>query len=394
MSRITEVSVVPFTFEVRDLGLGAHAAMGVSNLQYQRGASLRVMRYAVRVRTDDGLTGEYVTHWVGTHGALGQTIMLAPHLLGRDPEQRELIYDDFKRELRAYDGMGHGPLDIALWDLVGRKYGMSVATMLGAYKKTLPTYASTHHGQEDPGGLDSPEAFGEYALACAERGFHGFKIHGWHDGNVRREAAALRAVRRAVGDRIEVMYDPGCELRTHLDALRLGHVCDEIDALWYEDPYRDSSVSLVGSRILREKLKTPLMVTEHVRGPEMKAAYAVAGACDLFHIDPEYDLGITGAMKCAHIAEGLGIDVQVHAPGPAHRACVAAIRNTHFYELALTGPGMPNLIPPVYACGYSDQVEGLGADGTMPVPGGPGLGVTYDWAFIERHAFDRKVYTA
>ena len=52
MSRITEVSVVPFTFEVRDLGLGSHAAMGVSNLQYQKGASLKVMRYAVRVRTD------------------------------------------------------------------------------------------------------------------------------------------------------------------------------------------------------------------------------------------------------------------------------------------------------------------------------------------------------
>jgi L-alanine-DL-glutamate epimerase-like enolase superfamily enzyme len=394
VSRITEVSIVPFTFEVRDLGLGAHAAMGVSNLQYQRGASLKVMRYAVRIRTDDGLTGEYVTHWVGTHGALGQSIMLAPHLLGRDPEQRELIYDDFKRELRAYDGMGHGPLDIALWDLVGRKYGMAVATMLGAYKAKLPTYASTHHGQDDPGGLDSPQAFGDYALACAERGFHGFKIHGWHDGDVRRESATLRAVRRAVGDRIAVMYDPGCELRTHLDALRLGHVCDEIDALWYEDPYRDSSVSLVGSKILREKLRTPLMVTEHVRGPEMKAAYAVAGACDLFHIDPEYDRGITGAMKCAHIAEGLGIDVQVHAPGPAHRACVAAIRNTHFYELALTGPGMPNLIPPVYTCGYSDQEAALGRDGTMPVPTGPGLGVSYDWEFIERHAFERKVYRA
>jgi L-alanine-DL-glutamate epimerase-like enolase superfamily enzyme len=394
MSRITEVSVVPFTFEVRDLGLGAHAAMGVSNLQYQKGASLRVMRYAVKIRTDDGLSGEYVTHWVGTHGALGQTIMLAPHLLGRDPEHRELIYDDFKRELRAYDGMGHGPLDIALWDLVGKKYGISIATMLGAYKKTLPVYASTHHGQEDPGGLDSPEAFGEYALACAERGFAGFKIHGWHDGDVRRESATLRAVRRSVGDRIDVMYDPGCELRTHLDALKLGHVCDEIGALWYEDPYRDSSKSLTGSKILREKIKTPLMITEHVRGPEMKAAYAVAGACDMYHIDPEYDWGITGAMKCAHIAEGLGIDVQFHAPGPAHRACVAATRNTHYYELALTGPGMPNLIPPVYTCGYSDQVEGLGADGRLPVPSGPGLGVAYDWDFIERNAFEKKVFKA
>jgi L-alanine-DL-glutamate epimerase-like enolase superfamily enzyme len=151
-------------------------------------------------------------------------------------------------------------------------------------------------------------------------------------------------------------------------------------------------VSVIGQKILREKIRTPVLVTEHVRGPEQKAAFAIAGGCDMFHIDPEYDMGITGAMKCVHIAEGLGIDVQIHACGPAHRACVAAIRNTHFYELALTGPGMPNLIPPVYTCGYSDQVDAMAADGTFPVPRGPGLGVEYDWEFIERHASAAHVY--
>jgi L-alanine-DL-glutamate epimerase-like enolase superfamily enzyme len=54
---------------------------------------------------------------------------------------------------------------------------------------------------------------------------------------------------------------------------------------------------------------------------------------------------------------------------------------------------MPNLIPPVYTCGYSDQESALGDDGRVPVPTGPGLGVTYDWDFIERHAFDAKTYS-
>ncbi len=383
MSRITEVDVIPFTFEVEDLTLGAHMAMGVSNLSYQKGGRLTVMRYAVRVRTDDGCEGGYVTHWVGTQSALGQTVMLAPCLLGRDPEHRELIYDDLKREVRAYDGMGYGPLDIALWDLVGRKYQMSVATMLGAYKAKLPTYASTHHGQEEPGGLDSVEAFADYALACREQGFPAIKIHGWHDGDKRREAAVVLAVRRAVGDGMEVMVDPGCELRTWADALYVGRACDEAGCFWYEDPYRDSGVSAHGQKLLREKLRTPLLVSEHIRGLEQKAAFVLAGGTDMIHTDPEYDFGITGAMKIAHLGEALGIDVQVHACGPAHRACVAAMRNTHFYELALTGPGMPNLIPPVYRCGYSDQPSIVGADGCVPVPTGPGLGVEYDWAYIE-----------
>jgi L-alanine-DL-glutamate epimerase-like enolase superfamily enzyme len=393
MSTITRVEVIPFTFTVRDLGLGTHRAMGVSNLRYEKGASLSVMRYAVRLATDDGLEGAYVTHWVGTQAALGQTVMLAPHLLGRNAEHREAIYDDLKRETRAYDGMGHGALDIALWDLVGRKYGISVATMLGAYRTRLKTYASTHHGQDEPGGLDSIAAFAEYAKVCLARGYPAFKIHGWHDGDKRREAAVVLEVRKAVGDAMEIMVDPGCELRTWADALYVGRACDEAECFWYEDPYRDSGLSVDGSRRLREKLETPLMVSEHVRGPEQKASFAIAGACDLFHVDPEYDRGITGALKINHFAESIGMDVQVHACGPAHRAMVAAARNTHFYELALVGPGMPNLVPPVYTCGYSDQEEALGADGTMPVPTGPGLGVTYDFDFIRRHATATHAWT-
>jgi L-alanine-DL-glutamate epimerase-like enolase superfamily enzyme len=106
----------------------------------------------------------------------------------------------------------------------------------------------------------------------------------------------------------------------------------------------------------------------------------------MIHTDPEYDLGITGVMKIAHFAESIGMDVQIHACGPAHRACVAAIRNTHFYELALVGPDMPNLVPPVYACGYSDAIEAVADDGCVPVPTGPGLGVSYDWTFIRENA--------
>ena len=112
----------------------------------------------------------------------------------------------------------------------------------------------------------------------------------------------------------------------------------------------------------------------------------------MVHADPEYDLGITGAMKIAHFCEALGLDVQLHACGPAHRAVMSALRNTHFYEMALMGPGMPNAVPPVYTCGYSDQPQDLGADGTVPVPTGPGLGVEYDWHYIEQHRTNLFVY--
>ena len=105
-------------------------------------------------------------------------------------------------------------------------------------------------------------------------------------------------------------------------------------------------------------------------------------------------MGITGAMKIAHLAEALGIDCEVHAPGPAHRAIMSAMRNTNFYEIALVHPDCPNSIPPVYTCGYSDELDCIDKEGTVPVPKGPGLGVTYDWDFINARATPRHVFGA
>lgn len=392
MNRIARVELSLFGFEVAGLGLPAHGAAGVGNLIARAGGSLPAQRWAVRITTDDGARGEYVTHWVGTPASFGQAAMLAPHLLGRDADAREEIWQELKREVRAYDHMGHGPLDIALWDLAGRRRNVSVARLLGGFRTRLPTYASTYHGQNEPGGLDSPEAFAAYAQHCRRQGFAAFKIHGWHDGNVQREIANIRAVRRAVGDDWPLMIDPACQLRTWMDALAVGRACDEAGFFWYEDPYRDSGIAPEGHKRLRERLRTPLLVCEHVRGIESKAAFMLAGGGDMIHVDPEYDMGITGAMKIVHFAQALGLDVQFHACGPAHRAVMAATSNTHFYEMALIGPGMPNAVPPVYRCGYSDQPEQVGGDGCVPVPEGPGLGVDYDWAVIERSRVQNLVF--
>ncbi|MBV9757887.1 MAG: mandelate racemase, partial [Alphaproteobacteria bacterium] len=313
MTRISRVELSLFNFEVPGLGLPPHGAAGVGNLIAMPGGRLSAQRWAVRIATDDGASGEYVTHWVGTPASFGQAAMLAPHLIGRDPDAREAIWQDLKREVRAYDHMGHGPLDIALWDLAGRRRDVSVARLLGGFRSRLQTYASTYHGQEQKGGLDSPEAFAEYARECRNRAFAGFKIHGWHDGNVAREIATIRAVRRAVGEGWPLMIDPACQLRTWMDALAVGRACDEAGFFWYEDPYRDSGIAPEGHKRLRERLRTPLLVCEHVRGIESKAAFMLAGGGDMLHVDPEYDMGITGAMKIAHFAQALGLDVQYHA---------------------------------------------------------------------------------
>ncbi|WP_421724799.1 enolase C-terminal domain-like protein [Bauldia sp.] len=399
-SIISRIELRQFTFEAANLGVVGDDPASLDRaggtpggaVEYAPGQSTTMSRYAIAIETADGCRGEYVTHYVGTQSAFAQTAMLAPMLVGRDAEAREGLYDDMKRELRQYDRMGQGPIDIALWDLAGKKYGASVSRLLGGYRHRLPAYASTYHGDRN-GGLDSKEAFADFANYCADIGYRAFKIHGWHEGDAREEAENLLYVRKVVGDGMTLMIDCACELRTFADALYVGRACDDANYFWYEDPFRDAGTSAHAHKLLREKLRTPILQTEHIRGVEPKADFILAGGTDFLRSDPEYDMGITGAMKIAHLAEALGVDCEVHATGPAHRAVVSAMRNTNFYEIALVGPDCPNAIPPVYTCGYSDQLDCIDRDGSVGVPDGPGLGVTYDWDYIRSNTIQLFEYT-
>jgi L-alanine-DL-glutamate epimerase-like enolase superfamily enzyme len=390
MSLITRVSLTAFSFEAENLAASAKGS-SIGGLFYEKGARTEITKYAIRLETEDGCIGEYVLNWGASPSVFGQMQMLAPMLVGRHAEERQGIYDDLKREARQFDHMGHGPLDIALWDWQGRALNCSVSTLLGGYRKKLPAYASTYHGDRNS-GLDSKEAFADFALACADMGYKAFKIHGWHEGNIREEAELVLYVRKMVGDDMTLMLDPACQLRSFADALYVGRACDEANFFWLEDPYRDSGVSAFGHQKLRSMIKTPLLQTEHIRGVEPKADFLIAGGTDFLRSDPEYDMGLTGGQKIHHLAEGFGVDVEVHACGPAHRHLMAASRNSNFYEVALVGPDCPNAVAPVYQCGYSDQLDCVDSDGMVDVPNAPGLGVQYDWDFITSHQTGQIIY--
>jgi len=391
MTKINNVELHEFKFEAKNLG-NLTGAESVGAFGYIKGESSEIKKYAVVISTEDGNRGEYVTHWCASDSTFAQSCILAPKLLGRHAEEREGIYDDFKRELRQFDHMGHGPLDIALWDWTGKKLNCSISALLGGFKNKLPAYASTYHGDRN-GGLDSKEAYADFAEYCYEIGYKAFKIHGWNDGNAKEEAENVLHVAKSVGERMTLMLDPACELKTFADALYVGRACDEANFFWYEDPYRDSGVSAFSHKRLREMIKTPILQTEHIRGLEPKADFLIAGGTDFLRMDPEYDMGITGGMKIAHLAESFGIDVEIHACGPAHRHMMSAIRNTNFYEIALVGPDCPNAIPPVYSCGYSDMLNCIDKDGFVSVPQGIGLGVTYDWDYIRKNTVNKRVFT-
>jgi L-alanine-DL-glutamate epimerase-like enolase superfamily enzyme len=47
---------------------------------------------------------------------------------------------------------------------------------------------------------------------------------------------------------------------------------------------------------------------------------------------------------------------------------------------------------PIFADGYADDLDSVDAEGCVPVPQGPGLGVTIDWDWLKTHASGSTVY--
>lgn len=381
MPEITKIESTEFSFPIEDVGSSPNGFC----LVYEPGSTTHRKLFAIKVHTDTGITGEYVG---GNSPGAAQINMFGDYLVGRNPFHREKHYSEVKRALRKYDRMGIGPVDIALWDFAGKYHEAPIHELLGTYRTRLSAYASTYEADEN-GGLDSPEAYADFAEECLEMGYGGFKVHVWENdawGDIDREIETVHAVGDRVGDEMDLMLDPACQYETWADALKVGKACDEQDFFWYEDPYKDAGISQHGHRKLRQQLETPILQTEHIRGLESHTDFVANEATDFVRADPEYDGGITGAMKVAHVAEGFGLDVEYHAPGPAQRHCMAATRNTNYYELALVHPFVKNPIAPVYEGDYSDYMDAIDENGTVPVPDGPGLGVEYDWDFIEENA--------
>jgi L-alanine-DL-glutamate epimerase-like enolase superfamily enzyme len=379
---ITGIELIEFTYPVPDLGPSGNGF----DIGYHPGSSIDRSVLAVRIQTDAGVSGEYVSGHGPAGPVMTQIEAVAEYLIGENPLDRERHWTELKRALRKHDRMGIGPVDIALWDLAGKQYGAPIHELLGTYRRSIPAYASTYHA-DDHGGLDSPDAYAEFAETCLELGYPAFKLHGWTGDalDIDREVEMVHAVGDRVGDEMELMLDPACAYRTFADALRVGRACDEEGFLWYEDPYRDGGLSQHGHRRLGDYIDTPLLLTEHLRGLEPHTDFAVNEATDFLRADPDYDGGITGTMKIASVAEGLGLDVEIHAPGPAQRHCLAAIRNANYYEMALVHPDCGNARHmPVYDT-YSDEIDAIDDSGHVPVPSGPGLGIDYDWSYIDAH---------
>jgi len=375
--KVTRLEIHEYQWQLPNMGKDYNGF----NLIYEPGNTITNTGRILKVFTDAGIVGEVA----GGSPAEYATIPQFWHFLkGHNALERERFYTEVRRALRQVARIGFAPIDIALWDIAGKLYDQPIYKLLGGYKTDLPCYASTYHGDHQPDGLSTPEAFADFAEECLDLGYPAFKIHGWGRAPISQEIANVHAVGQRVGGKMDLMLDPACEYHTFGDTVKVGWACDEANFFWYEDPFRDGGTSQFAHRKLRQLIKTPLLQTEHVRSLEPHMDFVLADATDYVRGDVGYD-GITGVIKLAHACEAIGMDLEFHGPGPAQRQCMAAIRNTNYYEMGLLHPKAPASHDPNLFLDYEDALGTVDSNGCVPVPQGAGLGVEINWEWVERN---------
>jgi len=383
---IKRLVVDEFEYEKPDIGYDYGF-----NLVWRPGEVQKMHRSVLRIFTDDGEVGEYCG---GVD--VGITSRLSRFLIGKNAFAREYLWSNMWRALRHEAGAGLAPIDIAIWDLTGKHYNAPIHKLLGYYRKSLPAYASTTHACNLKGGLDSPEAYADFAEECMKIGYQAFKMHGWGfdtSKRLKQEVASIHAIRERVGSQMDLMTDPACEYPTFANALKIGKACDEDNFFWLEDPFRDGGISAYAHRQLRRMIKTPLLMGEHLRMVYPKVDFLIAEGTDYMRGDIYKDGGITGLMKVAHAVEGFGLDIELHGGSVPIQHCMAAIRNTNYLEWGLVHPKIDTWSPDeLYLSGFKSRLHAIDSDGCITVPEGPGLGVELNWDFIEKHRTGQRTF--
>jgi len=189
----------------------------------------------VEITSDSGLTG-----WGECYGParINAAIVeaLKGRLVGRDPIATDVVWMDLYNHFRDYGQKGVvvsaiSGIDIALWDLKGRHFGVPVSTLLGGASRTsVDAYAT---GTYRRGKGDPLDYIVEEVKGYVREGFRAVKLKiGF---GVAEDTALIRAVRAAIGPDVGLMLDANHGFDA-LEAIALGRAVGDLDIGWFEEP--------------------------------------------------------------------------------------------------------------------------------------------------------------
>lgn len=361
----------------------------------------------VRLRTDDGLTALGEAYYssesveVYIHAALAPLLLSTPNL---SPERFSALAQPYV----GYQGGGVetrsiGAIDIALWDLMGKRASLPVAELLGGrvrdrvrvyntcagsgYVSTSSRQHSSNWGLNTAGAFEDLDAFmhrpADLTLELMDEGITGMKV--WPFDRFAEESRGneispaqltegLRVIEqiRSVADASQMSLMVELHgLWNRPAATRIANALADFDPYWVEDPIRADGVDALAR--LRDDIAVPLAIGETAVGIRGFLPLLQSGAVSYATVDAQWTGGLSQARRVAAVAEAFMTPLAPHdCTGPITFAAVC--------HLTMSQPNavIQESVRAFLRTWYPDIVEGfpIVQDGTLALNDGAGLGVT------------------
>lgn len=342
-------------------------------------ASMRFTRrqhVLVEIVCDDGTTG-----WGECLGPARPNAAMvaayAPRLVGRDPLETEVLWQDLYNTFRDQGQRGLtmtalSGIDIALWDIKGRHFGVPVSVLLGGRVRDSVLAYATGSFRRD--GVDRVADNAAECAAHVAAGFHAVKIKiGF---GVDEDLEVIRAVRDAIGPKTRLMIDAnhGYNIR---EAIELGTRASEFGIDWFEEPVIPEQLDAY--RAVRAGQPIPVAGGETWHGRFGFREPIETGCIDIAQPDLCGTGGFTEMRRVADMAALRGIRVVPHVWGTA----VQIAASLQFVAALLPDPPRRDPVAPIFEFDrthnpfrqaiVTSPVEH--ENGILAVPDGPGLGI-------------------
>ena len=370
--RIADLRAVPISFPVP---ADKSVRLGI-------GRSVKRDAVLVRVETDEGHVGWGEAHHGRCPGAIAKLIdtTMRELVIGFDAHDVSGVWARVYKMQLASHGMGAAAalalsgIDMALWDLKCQATKLPLYQLLGGAAKPVKAYA---------GGIalgwQEPSLLAQEALQHVASGYRALKLR--MGDTPARDIARVRAVRKAVGDDIDILTDANTAYTVD-DVRRVMPAFEECAVGWLEEPFppQDRRAYAAASKLGR----VPLAAGENHFTRYEFATLLEDGCVQFVQPDLSKTGGVTEAMRIAAMASAQKLTVNPHTSATAinmatsiHFLC--AVDNPGYFEGDVTS------LNPFRDLLADKAPYALDDNGCVRPHEGVGIGLTVDTHFIAQH---------
>ena len=317
----------------------------------------------VEVETDSGMTGYGEVCPLGpfylpayAEGVRAGIKELAPHLLGSDPRQLDVLNRRMDAALKGHPYVKSG-IDMACWDILGQVAGLPVCELLGGrYGQDFVLYRAISQ--------ESPEEMAEKVAGYRDEGYRRFQLKVGADPQL--DIERIRMVSDLLQPSDKLIADANTGWLMH-EAARVVRAVDDVD-VYIEQPCLTYEECLS----IRQRASHPFVLDEVVNDIDMLLRGHADRAMDVVNIKISKFGGLTKARLARDLCVAMGVAMTIEDSwgGDITTAAIAHLAHSTPSEFLFTATDFNSYVTVSAAAGAPQRESGR-----MSASSAPGLGI-------------------